>query len=319
MRAAPDRLRLRVRSLTWEAEGVLSIELRAAAGGDLPPQAAGAHLDLHLPNGMVRSYSLLNPGEERQRYVIGVGLDRASRGGSAWLHAQLRPGQVLEAAAPRNNFALAEDAAEVVLIAGGIGITPLLAMAERRAALGRPWRLHYAVRSRAGAAFLDRLAALPHGELLLHVDEEEGGALLDLRAAIAAAPVGAHLYCCGPAPMLAAFEAAAAGRPPGLLHVERFTAAAAPVTPGGYTVRLAKSGRELPVAPGQTILEALEAAGFEPPHSCRGGVCGACETRVIEGLPLHRDSILTEAERKAGRTMMICCSGAKGKLLVLDL
>jgi vanillate O-demethylase ferredoxin subunit len=224
--------------------------------------------------------------------------------------------------APRNNFPLAEDAPDSLLIAGGIGITPMLSMVTRLVSLGRAWTLHYCARTRADAAFLDKLDALggmPHGQVRLNFDHDPGGRMLDLAALVAAAPVGAHLYCCGPAPMLAAFEAATAGRLPQQVHVEHFTATEAPATAGGFTVVLAKSGREVFVAAGETILDAVLAAGIEAPHSCMEGVCGSCEASVIDGLPDHRDLVLSNAEKAANRSMMICCSGSKGARLTLDL
>jgi tetrachlorobenzoquinone reductase len=316
-----DTLRVRVTSATWEADGILSFELRPLAGETLPPFTAGAHIDLQLPGGLGRSYSLINPQDERHRYVIAVQNDRASRGGSRYIHDGLRLGDVLTILPPRNDFALVEDAAHVVLIAGGIGITPLWAMVQRLAALGRSFELFYGVRTRANAAFLASLEALvaSGARIHLHVDDEAGGAFLDLGAIVARAGADTHLYCCGPAAMLAAFAAATADRPPALVHVEYFTTQEPAATEGGYVVELARSGRSFTVPAGKTILETLLAAGLEPPYSCMEGVCGTCETTVLQGVPDHRDMVLTDAEHAANRTMMICCSGCKGDRLVLDL
>jgi vanillate O-demethylase ferredoxin subunit len=321
MPGAPDPLEVFVRSVTWEAPDIHSWELRPPSGSDLPPFTAGAHVDLELPNGMLRSYSLVNPQSERHRYVIAAQKDRSSRGGSRCLHEQVRTGDRLRISAPRNNFPLAEDARHSVLIAGGIGITPILNMAGRLAAIGRPWELHYCARTRAAAAFLEPIAALQseHGKVHLNFDAEPGGKVLDLAAVVAAADAGAHLYCCGPLPMLAAFEAAAATRPPAQVHVEYFTAKDAPAKGGGFTVVLAKSGIELAVAEGKTILDTVLDAGIAATYSCMEGVCGTCETRVIEGTPEHRDLVLTRAEQASNRTMMICCSGCRTDRLVLDL
>jgi vanillate O-demethylase ferredoxin subunit len=205
-----------------------------------------------------------------------------------------------------------------VLIAGGIGVTPIVAMAERLAALGRDWSMTYAVRRPDEAAFTERLTR--HGaRVRLHVDAAHGGRPLDVAALVAAAPADAQLYCCGPAPMLDAFESAAAARPRERVHVERFTAAAAPATAGGFLVELARSGRRVSVSPGQTIVEALRTLGVDVAVSCAQGICGTCETRVLAGVPDHRDSLLSDAERAANDVMMICCSGSRTATLTLDL
>ncbi|MBP6900291.1 MAG: oxidoreductase [Burkholderiaceae bacterium] len=315
---------LRVHALTWEAEGILGIELRPLdPAGRLPVAEAGAHVDLHLGNGLVRSYSLIRPGEH-ERWCIAVNLDAASRGGSRWLHESLRPGAVLQADGPRNHFMLREDATHSVLIAGGIGITPLLAMARRLTALGRPWTLHYAARRRAQMAFVAELRSLAEqagARLDLRCDQEPGAAdaPLDLDAIVAALPAGAHVYACGPAGLLDAFEAATAALPRERVHLERFAGVRDAAPQGGFELRLARSGRSLQVAAGQSILDALLAIGIEPPHSCREGVCGTCETQVLCGVPEHRDLVLSDAEKAEGRRMMICCSGAKTPMIELDL
>ena len=310
-------LRLRVKSATWEAPGVLSYELRPLEGGDLPPFTAGAHIDLTLPNGLVRSYSLVNPQSERDRYVIAVQMDRASRGGSKWLHENLRAGDIVTANGPRNNFALDETAEKSILLAGGIGITPILSMIDRLSALGRDWELVYCSRKRASTAFLEALEMNPR--VRFNFDEEPGGKILDVAALVKAAPANAHLYCCVPLPMLEAFEQATKDLARNRVHVEYFAAKEPPAVEGGFKVVLAKSGRELTVPPGKTILEALCDAGLEIPHSCTEGICGTCETKVLEGVPDHRDRILTESERAANKTMFICCSGSRSAKLVLDL
>ncbi len=317
---AADTLEVRLASITYEAQGINSYELRPLGDRQLPPFSAGAHVDLHLPNGLVRSYSLVNSQNERHRYVIAVNLGTPSRGGSRFMHDSVRVGERLTIGTPRNNFQLAESASRSVLIAGGIGITPLWCMIQRLEELGRAWTLHYCTRTRERAAFLNRLAALTHrnADLHLHFDGEPGGRMVDIQSIVAQAPADAHLYCCGPLPMLAAFERAAASRPAERVHVEYF-AAKEPPAAGGFTVVLARAGRSVAVPPGKSILDALLEAGIAHPYSCREGVCGTCETNVIEGVPDHRDLVLTRAEQAAGRTMMICCSGCKGERLVLDL
>ena len=294
-------------------------ELRCADGATLPAATPGAHVDLELPDGTLRQYSLLvGLSDDPRALVVAVKRDAAGRGGSMRLCDTVREGDMLRVSAPRNNFALHEGAAPAVLVAGGIGITPLWSMAQALQARGTPWRLHYACRSREDAALLKELQGL--GAVHLHFDAEQGGRPLDLAAIVAAAPADAHLYCCGPAPMLDAFEAAAAHWPAHRRHLERFSASQ-PVAraESGFVLRLAKSGRELVVEPGQTILEVVRACGMDAPSSCEQGICGACETRVLEGDVDHRDSILSPTEQAANQTMMICCSGSKGPLLVLDL
>ena len=310
-------LRLRIKSATWEAQNIVSYDLRAPEGGDLPPFTAGAHIDLTLPNGFVRSYSLVNPQSERHRYVIAVQKDRASRGGSKWVHENFRVGDILEVNGPRNNFTLDETAEKSIFIAGGIGITPILSMIERLGAIGRDWELVYCLRKRNGAPFLETLETTP--QVRFNFDEEPGGEMLDIAALVKGAPPGAHLYCCGPIPMLDAFEQAAKDLARERVHVEYFTAKETPAVAGGFKVVLAKSGREFMVPPGKTILDTLLDAGLDIPHSCTEGICGTCETKVLEGVPDHRDLVLTEEERAANKTMMICCSGSRSEKLVLEL
>jgi vanillate O-demethylase ferredoxin subunit len=314
---AEGLMRVRVKRISYEAESINSYELVVPAGGDLAPFTAGSHIDLHLPNGMIRSYSLVNNPGERHRYVVAINKDAASRGGSRHIHETLRAGDLITISHPKNNFVLEESAAHTVLIAGGIGITPLLSMIHRLGAFGRSCELHYAARTRAAAAFLDELKALGP-RLHLHVDEETGR-VLDLPAIVRNAPAGAHLYCCGPVPMLEAFEAATADRPSAQVHVEYFTAREKPAVEGGFQVKLARSNRTITVEPGKTILNALLDAGIAVNYACTEGVCGTCETRVIEGVPDHRDLFLGKEEQGANTTMMICCSGSKSGTLVLDL
>jgi len=313
------RLDLRVQALSWEAERVIGIELRRPDGGDLPAFTAGAHIDLYLPNRLVRSYSLVNSATERARYRIAVALDRDSRGGSRWLHEALRVGDRLLVGPPRNDFALVEDARHSLLIAGGIGITPLWSMIQHLAALGRSWALVYGARTRGAAAFHAPLRALQAqgAAVTFAFDGEPGGAMPDVGALVASAAPDTELYCCGPRPMLGEFEAATQGH--GRAHVEYFQPKHAPVPIGGFSVRLARTGRTVAVAPGRSILAALEEAGVAARFACRDGLCGSCETIVLDGVPDHRDTVLSERERAANRTIMICCSGSKTDPLVLDL
>jgi len=308
-----------VHAIRLEARGIVSVELRLPTGGDLPPFSAGSHIDLHLPNGMVRSYSLFNSPAERHRYLVGVLKDRDSRGGSRFVHEQLRVGSAISIAAPRNHFELNESAAQSVLLAGGIGVTPILCMYNRLRAINRPVQLLYCARSKAEAAFVDELAGLG-GQVRTHFDDEAGGPP-DLPGLLAGHPPDTHVYCCGPAPMLNAFEAACAALGYGHVHIERFAATeeVRSVQDDGYQVRLARSGRTIEVASGTSLLDALLDANVNVDYSCREGICGACETAVLEGRPDHRDLILTDCRRQANDTMMVCVSGCKDGKLVLDL
>jgi vanillate O-demethylase ferredoxin subunit len=315
-----DLIDVVVASITDEATDIRAFELRRRDGGELPPFAAGAHVDVHLPGNIVRAYSLCNAQGERDRYVVAVARSATSRGGSSCMHGQLVVGSVLRIGAPRNHFALVEEAPHTVLIAGGIGITPIWCMAQRLQELGRSWELVYSARTRAHAAFLAQLSAPGiAGKVRFHFAAEAGGRVLDLARVISEVPAAAHLYCCGPLPMLDAFEQATAQRAPGSVHLERFSAKDAPADEGGFRVKLARSGKLVLVGRGQTVLEALLQNDVNPPYSCMEGTCGECLTTVLEGLPDHRDGFLSPAEQAANNQMTICCSGARSECLVLDL
>ncbi len=310
-------IRVRVSGVREAARNIRIYEFFPLDGAALPAADAGSHIDLHLPNGLVRQYSLLIAGPTTDRYSVGIKRDEHSRGGSRYIHENFKVGDMLAISLPRNNFPLAEDAGSSILIAGGIGITPIWSMLQRLRSLGRPWSLHYSSRSRDDAAFAAELS--PFETAHLHFDDEADGRLLDIQRIIADAPPDAHLYCCGPKPMLEAFEGAAAGRPKERIHVEYFSAKGDVASAGGFTVELAQSGKVIEVPPGSTILEALNAAGIDAMFSCQEGVCGACITTVISGIPDHRDTVLTDRERANNDRITICCSGSKSPRLVLDL
>jgi vanillate O-demethylase ferredoxin subunit len=314
-------LDLTVHAIRLEADTILSFELRGPAGRPLPSFTAGAHVEVHMTQHMTRSYSLANSPAENHRYVIAVNKESAGTGGSRHMHEQVRVGQKLRVSEPRNNFELNEGAARTILVAGGIGITPMRAMIARLRELGRPWTLHYAGRTRAGMAYLRQMEGLAGegDDVRLHVDEDSAGRFLDVADAVAQAPAQSHLYCCGPKPMLAAFEEAAARLPPERIHVEYFVAREEAATGGGFIVELARSQRKFSIAAGHSILDTLLDAGVEVDFSCMTGICGSCESRVLAGVPDHRDSILSKAEREANDRMLICCSGSKSPALVLDL
>ncbi|MCB1418028.1 MAG: oxidoreductase [Notoacmeibacter sp.] len=310
---------MRVHRMEWAARDVLEVEFRLPGGGDVELYAPGAHVDLALPNGMNRSYSIKGDPAIRDRIVVGVGLDAASRGGSAFIHRTMRVGDMVKVSTPRNHFPLVEDAARVVLIAGGIGVTPMVCMARRLAGLGRNFAFHYAVRSADRAAFLDEMTAFG-ADPALHVDEKAGGPL-DMAGVITGQPEGTHFYCCGPAGMLTAFEAATAHLPEERVHVEYFTPKVI-ATDGAdrpFAVVLNRSGKTIEVGANETIAAAIARSGVSIDTSCEDGICGTCETRVLDGVPDHRDSVLTKSEQESGKTMMVCVSRCKGDRLVLDI
>lgn len=308
--------------IQFEGSDVLSFHLKGLEG-DLPSWTPGAHIDVHLPNGMVRSYSLSNVEAGQDMYRITVQRDPNSRGGSTAMHEQIRCGQVLQISPPRNNFPLEERSDSSVFIAGGIGVTPFLPMLSRLNKLACRWTLYYSVRTPDRAAHLEELQSLAAqgcGTVEMNFDGLPGGQMLNLRGLIAGVPMSGHVYCCGPEGMLNAFRANAQARlPEAQVHFEYFSSHVVAAATGGFTVTLAKSGREVHVKPGKTILHALRESGIEVAYSCEEGVCGACETRVLNGKPDHRDMILSERERLESKTMMICCSGSLSDRLVLDL
>lgn len=242
------------------------------------------------------------------------------------MHDQLRVGQVLSISAPRNSFPLTETATRSIFIAGGIGVTPLWSMVQRLAALGMPWTLYYSARARESAAFvaqIELLAAQAGGQVHLNFDDGRSDRRLDLAAVVDAQAPDAHLYCCGPTPMLQAFERACAQRDPALVHREYFAAPVAAktadATDAQFTVTLARSGKTIAVDAKTSVLDAILGAGVEVSYSCLSGICGACATRVLCGEPDHRDFVLSDAEKASGQAMIICCSRSKTAELTLDL
>lgn len=313
---------VRVARKTDEAQDICGFELVAADGGALAPFSAGAHIDVHLGAGLVRQYSLCNDPRETQRYRLAVLREANSRGGSTAMHA-LAEGQVLQASLPRNHFPLAAQARRHLLLAGGIGITPILAMAEQLAGEGAAFELHYASRSADRTAFARHLREAPWAaQVQLHHDDGPAAQRLDLPALLARPEPGRHLYVCGPAGFIEAVlgHARAAGWPEDALHREFFGAPATSAAPAdGFEVQIASSGAVIAVPPGRTVVAALAAAGIQVPVSCEQGVCGTCFTRVVDGRPDHRDLYLTDAEREAGDCFLPCCSRALSPRLVLDL
>ena len=314
------RLSVRLTQMRREADAIVSYEFRPIGQAQLPPFAAGAHIDLFLPNGLTRSYSLLNDPHECQRYLIAVQREADGRGGSAWMHQNPRIGDSFQISSPGNDFPLCEEASESVFICGGIGITPVMSMICRLNRLGRPWRLFYAARSPDSAAFVQELRGADGATGSIDFRFESAhAARLDLRALIAATGPEAHLYCCGPRGMVDDFLAACAGRAPEKVHYERFGAAAAAASSGGFDVVLHRSGRRIAIAAGKSILDALLDCGVEVQYACSAGVCGTCKTAVIDGVPEHRDDYLSADEKRSNDAVMVCCSGSLSSTLVLDL
>jgi vanillate O-demethylase ferredoxin subunit len=296
--------------------------LRSPNDEHLAAFTAGAHIDLFLPNGLTRQYSLLNPCGDFDRYEIAVSKAVAGRGGSSYVHTTLAVGHEIEISEPRNNFNLQPGHDTFHFIAGGIGITPILSMIRSCESRRWKWRLLYLARNRARAAFHDELEAFGADRVRFHFDDE-AGRLFDFADRSFSVESGVPVYCCGPAPVMKAVEDFSSRHPDNPAYFEWFSAPAVVVATGetasGFDVKLNRSGQLLHVPEGKSILQVLEENGYDLPCSCREGMCGTCETTVIEGVPDHRDYVLSAAERAAGRTMMICVSRTKGATLVLDI
>ena len=302
-----------------EATDIISLELEPTDGATLAPFTAGSHVDVRLRSGLVRQYSLSNSPAETHRYRLGVLREPASRGGSRAIHEHLQAGQTVEIGRPRNAFALNEDADHTILMAGGIGITPLLAMAHRLRDLGKPFELHYCTRSRDRAAFMSELDTFGD-RVHLHFDDGPATQKLEIDTLLASSAVGRHFYACGPRGFMD-YVVGAAKRldwSPSNIHVEHF---GAEIDTNGepFTVVARRSGLTLAVRPGQTIASVLRDAGVAFDMSCQSGVCGTCVTAVIEGTPDHRDLVQTEEEKATNKTITICCSRSKTRSLVLDI
>ncbi|MGV9713511.1 PDR/VanB family oxidoreductase [Gordonia sp. NPDC003424] len=315
----PDGLiPLRVEATRREAAGITSFELASPDGSALAPWEPGAHIDVHLPSGTVRQYSLCGDPGRIDRYRIGVLELPDGRGGSIEAHRELRCGTIVHVGSPRQNFPFA-DHADYVFVAGGIGITPLLPMMAAAARAGRSWSLFYAARSGDHFAFRDEIAILPGGEAHL----VQGP--LDLDEIVSTA-TESEVYCCGPVTLMDALadKLDAVGRG-AHLHCERFAAAAPvptdsnPENPSTFEIELAQSGTTVTVDDGVSVLDAIRSAGVDHPSSCEMGFCGTCEVKVLAGTVDHRDDLLTDDEKAAGATMMPCVSRAACARLVLDV
>jgi len=306
-----------------EADGICSFELSALDGSPLPAFEAGAHIDVHIADGLTRQYSLCNDPEECHRYLISVLRDPNSRGGSSAMHEQVQTGQTLSISTPRNLFALDHSARRHLLFGGGIGITPMLAMAWELSRKGADFELHYCFRSRDRAAFVTMLAQTPFAaRITFHDDSGAKEQQLDAPAVLATPDTGTHLYVCGPGGFMNHIldTAHKAGWAQDRVHKEFF--AADPIDQSAdapFEVELAKSGRVFQIPAERTVFEVLDEAGIEIESSCEQGVCGTCVTRVLKGIPEHRDKFLTVAEHAANDRFTPCCSRARSSRLVLDL
>ncbi|MCW3016210.1 MAG: pobB [Solirubrobacterales bacterium] len=317
----PDVLALQVDAAERLAEEIIGLTLSRPDGGPLPAWDPGAHVDLLLANGMERQYSPCGDPREVARWRLAIRREQDGRGGSRLIHDELRAGDMVRVRGPRNHFALV-PAPRYQFIAGGIGITPILPMIRAVAATGVPWELLYGGRSRPSMAFLDELGALDGRGGVVHIRPEDRHGILDLPGTLAGLPGGTAVFCCGPEPLMAAAELVCAPLDGIDLHLERF----APKErvdherdATTFEVVCAQSGVTLTVEPGDSILDAARRAGIGVASSCAEGTCGTCETTIVEGIPEHRDSFLSEAERDDNETILICVSRCRGERLVLDL
>lgn len=312
-------LAVQIKSISREARDVVSLEFVAADGSELPEFDAGSHIDVHLPNGLIRQYSLCNAPHERNRYLVGVLLDPNSRGGSKAVH-ELIEGAQINIGEPRNLFPLVESKGRSLLFAGGIGITPILCMAESLKLLGASFELHYCSRSRTQAAFVSRIESSDFSDVSnFHFDDEKSA---DLPALLKNPNPEDHLYVCGPSGFMdfVLKTAEAQGWSQGQLHREYFSAEPkSDADNGSFEVQIASTGQIVTVGADTTAAESLIAVGIDIPLSCEQGICGTCVTRVLDGVPEHRDMYLTEDEQRANDVFTPCCSRAKTARLVLDI
>lgn len=320
-------LQVRVLRKRREAEDICSFELASVSGEPLPTFTAGAHIDVHI-DGLVRQYSLCGDPQATSGYRIGVLREPASRGGSVAMHDRLNEGDVLSVSEPRNQFALSTGGHHTVLIAGGIGITPLLSMAYALQQSGASFELHYCARSRQRAAFLNEIDSGSFaGKVFLHVDDGDASQKLDLDSLLHGTSAASHWYVCGPAGFLdhVLDRARKAGLPESQLHREYFAAPAAGEAAGdenaaeSFDVVIASTGEAYTIENGESVTQGLLRHGIEIPVSCEQGVCGTCLTRVLEGVPDHRDLVLTPDEHARNDLFTPCCSRSKSRRLVLDL
>ena len=309
---------LQVLQTTTESDSVVSLELGTSDGRPMPEWQPGAHIDVMLANGLVRQYSLCGNYADRSRWRIAVLRDPSSRGGSQFIHASVRTGQRIQVAGPRNHFPLIA-AERYLFIAGGIGITPILPMLQKASETGTPWTLVYGGRSRSSMAFLDSIRRYDSGNVFLIPQDECGH--IDLERFLSRLRPQTAVYCCGPGPLIDAVETVCQTFPPAALHRERFSPRQRTevADDGSFEVMLAKSGRVIQVAAGESLLSALEDAGYKVTNSCRAGICGTCLLNVLGGTPDHQDDLLSDDQRESGTMILPCVSRCKSSQLILDL
>ncbi|MEV7398632.1 PDR/VanB family oxidoreductase [Aeromicrobium sp. NPDC092404] len=317
---APETLDLVVLRKDPVADGVVRLALGRPDEGELPPWEPGAHVDLHVGEAptLIRQYSLCSSPSDRTRYEVAVLREAESRGGSSYVVDRLAVGDRVPVSAPRNHFALVPSP-RYVFVAGGIGITPIIPMIAAAEAAGSDWTLLYGGRSRGSMAFADELAAAWGPRVSVRPQDEHG--LLDLASVLAIPAPDTAVYCCGPGPLLDAVEAVCTPWPPGALHTERFAPVEGASSDGEDTefeVEFAQFGVTLTVPADRSIMEVADEAGIPITYSCEEGTCGSCEIAVLCGQVDHRDTVLSDAEREAGTSMMICVSRARSSRLVLD-
>lgn len=310
-------MKMKVASLRSEPGDVSVIEFRHPKRPELPPYEAGAHVDVHLPSGKVRQYSLMGDPADLTCYVVGVKLEAEGRGGSAWLHANLRVGDEVPVSAPRNHFGLCPEGTRHLLLAGGIGVTPMIAMARALKAEGKAFTLHYFSRSRSLAPMLGDLEAeFPAGSIAFHFDDDPTTSV-DMVELLKAVEGGTHLYYCGPPGFMAWIRSACGHWPAENVHFEAFQPEVdKDFVPEAFSVRLRSSDRVFEVPADESVLSVLRSAGVLLFSSCENGVCGSCECGFVSGEPIHRDAVLSPDART--KRFMPCVSRAKGQL-VLDL
>ena len=314
----PQMLPLRVTRADKIADGIHLFELRAASGEDLPQFSAGAHIAIRTPNGLLRKYSLCNDPRERDRYQVAIKREDNGRGGSANLIDKVEVGSELMIAPPVNDFGLPQRAQDFLFIAGGIGITPIMAMIREVTAQGKRFRLYYCARSPETTAFVDELSAPEFAGLVtIHHDQGDPARSLDLKPVLAERRNREHLYCCGPRPLMEAVRRMTDHWSSTAVHFEAFSEAEThKADDKPFRVRLARAGKVVDVPASKTILEVLRENGLEVPSSCETGTCGTCRTKLLAGEADHRDLVLAEHER--ADTIMICVSRAKSDEITLD-
>lgn len=317
-----SQLTVKVVNKVQEALDIVSLELASVDGKQLPPFSAGAHIDIHLPGGIVRQYSLLNDSAEQHRYIVGVLKDPESRGGSVAVHDKVNVGDVLEISAPKNHFELVH-AKRTLLFAGGIGVTPILCMARRLSQTNADFEMHYCTRSPDRTAFEKDIKASTFADRVhFHYDSGDEAQKLNLKSLVAGPQDGTHLYVCGPTGFIdyVVNTAKEAGWAAGNIHLEYFGAAAVDTSGDtSFEVKIASTGKSFTVPADKSITQVLDENGVFVPVSCEEGVCGTCLVRVLEGEPEHRDLYLTDAEHAANDQMTPCCSRSKSPVLVLDI